>query len=997
MKYLFLPIAVLFIALMIVGCQNSVSPTTSPVQPAESVQNENQQSNNQLRNVWGFYNCVADLQAGIVTVVPDRGAEMHVNVTKPLNKSLGLGVSIKPGSTPASGYLVIDVSIKHPYPGVTSYTGFDVHGILLTTGSVNAGGFKIAGPSDPMLLNPDGWSRWWNPTEFSTPGLMGYVPGAFSKQPPGGPPSATVNPYKLFADGLSATDSLDFFKTKSINDTNSRAVFSSSSTNTRQYKIQFPVDGGLKIYFDYAVDASWFLPLVNPPVTLPDDFPINANSLEAFIVAPTITECTLAGNTDGLVGTGNLKLSIDLWDWQGWAEGSYANQIGTIKLYSPSVVFDPLQIQQVDGAKNTTITITATGVPSAIGTIPVVIEIPSPGTAWKQGVQAAPVGLVSAYTVINIEVTELKCAPDNNITCDDAVNVNLKSTVSSTICMPSDPSDFYVFVVPSGQIMEGTITLDNFDYADNDLLLYDGCPGNAVQMALNSGTGKEIMDLANLESGFYYIDVLPGSDADTDVQPYKLTLDIHVPSTACTTDDDNTYDKAQPLALEGSISGTVCSGGDVHDWLKITVPAGKVAGGSLYLDNKSSGDINIRVYDTYPGSPTYWSTNTGNQDEMVTILGLGPGDHYIDIYTQGSNPSGDRAYQLDSDLPASNFSCSSGDGNDSTMTADPIPLISVVDGTVCFPTDPDWYTFIVPENKSASGTITLSGNNTVDNDLYLFGDPTADPIDSSAVAGLSDEVITLNQLGAGTYYLEAAARPVVGGGDQQYSLTMDVTLKASGNYDFKVHAFIISKTDGSAPATTEAKVQADVNWANTFYSTWGGSWTLAKIDYVKNTAWLAASSSEMWTCDSIYGDSSGPINVYYVNSFTDIDGAAAYTVMDCRYAYETHTSTYVVMSDDGSYPALAHEMGHATAILIDMYLLDYYTCSELFQNYCPASPNNAYCNTADKHNGNLMYWPYYTSPSDYMLSDKNWQSPAKPIESQIENWTYFHTNYPNNF
>ena len=49
--------------------------------------------------------------------------------------------------------------------------------------------------------------------------------------------------------------------------------------------------------------------------------------------------------------------------------------------------------------------------------------------------------------------------------------------------------------------------------------------------------------------------------------------------------------------------------------------------------------------------------------------------------------------------------------------------------------------------------------------------------------------------------------------------------------------------------------------------------------------------------------------------------------------------------------------------------------------------------------GNMMWFSIqgWNDPEDYWMSAKNWQSPEKPIDSQIENWTYFHTNYVNNF
>ncbi|HDS29852.1 MAG TPA: hypothetical protein ENN67_02285, partial [Firmicutes bacterium] len=201
------------------------------------------------------------------------------------------------------------------------------------------------------------------------------------------------------------------------------------------------------------------------------------------------------------------------------------------------------------------------------------------------------------------------------------------------------------------------------------------------------------------------------------------------------------------------------------------------------------------------------------------------------------------------------------------------------------------------------------------------------------------------------------------------------------------------------PATTPSKVQQDINWANTFYAKWGGSVTLVEISYINRTSWLAASTSEMNQCHNQYKDTSGPINVYYVNSFTNLEGAAAYAIMECRYFYQTHLLTYIVMSDAATNRVLAHELGHAIGILHDTYLLDYYTCAQLNAAYCPYPPNGSYCNVADRKMGNLMYWGYahLTQPHHYTLSDTNYENPVKPIDSQFENITYFHKNYPNNF
>jgi hypothetical protein len=94
------------------------------------------------------------------------------------------------------------------------------------------------------VLNADGYTRWWNATEFTTAGMYGYddgnaIPG-FLK------PTTTLNPYKYFADCLGAEDPV----IPNVDMTN-RGTFSTDNDPpklTRNYKIQFPKAGGLEIH-----------------------------------------------------------------------------------------------------------------------------------------------------------------------------------------------------------------------------------------------------------------------------------------------------------------------------------------------------------------------------------------------------------------------------------------------------------------------------------------------------------------------------------------------------------------------------------------------------------------------------------------------------------------------------------------------------------------------------------------------------------------------------
>jgi len=991
-------LAVVFI--FIIGCQSSQNPTEPP-SPSDTPDSIFAQSNNGARFLWGYFSLEADLDLGTIAVIPARSTELHINATRLLNNSAGIGITIDPSSTPASGYFVMNVSITHPFAGVTTFTGFDVRGILLGYGSYNASGLIMPGDGDISLVNADGWSRWWNPSEFTSPGLFGYEKGMFSIHDISGPPTSMVNPYKTFADALFATADISFLTTVGLNEPNGRALFTAGRTNTRQYQIQFPLAGGPKIMFDYAIDASWAMPSPNPPGAIPGDFPIWANAMEPFIVKANVTGNSILGTLFGGDGSGQLELNVNVWDWQGWHNGSYNGQFGDIRLVSPGIIFDTPSIEQTGGLHDTWLSITAPVLEATIGSHPVLIEFPAPGTSWKQTGADAPAGESAAYAVVTVEVGSMECEADENNLCEEAINVDLISTTSGAVCMPFDGTDYYSFTIGNDLAMDGTITLDNFNYGDNDLLLYDGCPGDLIDMAMNPYGMTEVIEVEMLESGIYYIAVVAGETSGTDVQPYKLVLNLEKSGQLCTFDTNNNYEESVTLNLTDSILESVCAGGDIRDWYKITVPAEKVAGGSVYVDNRSNGNIDIRVYEEYPGPITFWGTNSGNTDELVSIGGLGPGEHYMEIFAMSSLPAGDRNYSLDVNLVAADYTCASGDGNDSYIIADVVNYTSVETGTVCFPADPDWFIFEVPEDVEASGTITLSGNSVADNDVYLYGDPEDEPIEYSNEGGISDEVLTVEGLSPGLYYIKCSAHPNIGMGDQPYTLTMDLVEEAVGDFDFEIHAHIIRDSSGGNPATSAAKVQYDVDWANEFYGRWGGTVTLSEISYIDRSAWLAASWQEMYSCHTVYRDRSGPINVYYVNSFTNMGNAAAYAVIDCRPIYHSHNSTYIAMTDWATNRVLAHELGHAFALLMDMYLFDlgYSSCYQILNDYCPPGAILAYCDKDDADYGNMMWWTIqgWNDPEDYWLSDTNWQNPAKPINSQVENWTYFHTNYENNF
>ena len=160
--------------------------------------------------------------------------------------------------------------------------------------------------TNTRLLNPDGYSRWWNPAEFPSNGtIFGYTDGLLGAPDSVGDFSATLNGYKYFCDDLDDPD--DPLTDVTLEN---RGLFSAGQKNVRHYTIEMGDEG---LVFNYAVDASWVFPQGDPPWSAPDDFAPSANRPEAWFINVTEVENTLWN--DGTAGGGDLSLSIDVYDW----------------------------------------------------------------------------------------------------------------------------------------------------------------------------------------------------------------------------------------------------------------------------------------------------------------------------------------------------------------------------------------------------------------------------------------------------------------------------------------------------------------------------------------------------------------------------------------------------------------------------------------------------------------------------------------------------------
>ena len=311
------------------GCSSGGGDALTPDLEIKINASQPEQSN---RVPWGAWNISIDPDTLTADIIPLRGAAFTANVTRfmqPPSSPVNLvSITVHGSSDPSIGLFVIDITIKHPFPGLNNFNGFDVRGILYSDGSIvgeHDSSVLRAGPGGTVVLNPDGFTRWWNWEEFTSfDTIFGATGGALASPVQ---PTATVNPYKYFADTLGIEAPVTDLPPAS------RGFFTSSSSNTRRYEIQFEMSGGKPVFnFNYAVDASWEAPdpLYDPNYPV-EAFPPEANCREAFNV-----EVTDAGSTayyvDGTSNGGELLLDIEIFDWQGGANGNVPAEIAGIFL-----------------------------------------------------------------------------------------------------------------------------------------------------------------------------------------------------------------------------------------------------------------------------------------------------------------------------------------------------------------------------------------------------------------------------------------------------------------------------------------------------------------------------------------------------------------------------------------------------------------------------------------------------------------------------------------
>jgi hypothetical protein len=324
------------LGLMVLGCGRGDPAAPDVLSPQHPTAPQASSAGNHV--LWGIWQFRIGLEEGSVEIVPLRSGMAHVNVVDMLEPPILKFLRYDEDTLEvdmAELSVKLDIILEHPLPGYPEFLGFDVRGIVITDGNYHPYppdmDLVMSSSNQTRLVNADGYTRWWNPREFPGGGILGYVDGLLGKPDIKEHFSSTLNGFKYFADGLGPQDEIMNALVVS-----GRGRFSPSSANRRHYDLRFGPTQKDFMVFNYAVDASWEMPLSLPPKSFAD-FPITANSLEPFNIDvteevnslyydPTLEECPPSG--------GVVRLRMDVATWQG-LEG-----IGEVLIGSPDLGLD---------------------------------------------------------------------------------------------------------------------------------------------------------------------------------------------------------------------------------------------------------------------------------------------------------------------------------------------------------------------------------------------------------------------------------------------------------------------------------------------------------------------------------------------------------------------------------------------------------------------------------------------------------------------------------
>jgi len=379
------------------------------------------QSTETQHMAWGTYDVVIDSVTGGVDVAPLRTADFNASVVRFLQPPIApielVTIKVVPIESKLSeGLAALDITLRHPFPEKPIFRGFDVRGIIMADGNEigkHDANVRYYDPEGIRMLNPDGFTRWWNQVEFTNYGkIFGYTEGHYANSK--FTSTTTVNPYKIHTPSLAVTQ--PYYQM----DLSQRATFPViNGYSTRRYTMQFNPAIQPMFRFKYSVDASWSLPNSSYAPYYPiEAYDSHANCQEPYMVKVDSYD-EIPFYVDQYVAGGDLIFNLTIGDWQATG-GNVLDQISHVWIDSPTLFLDPIDVKNtMEFVESTTPTqatykitledMMPTGLTGQMMLI--TVESASPNTFAPQignpSGWAYPAAPLAAYFVTEVPITNL--------------------------------------------------------------------------------------------------------------------------------------------------------------------------------------------------------------------------------------------------------------------------------------------------------------------------------------------------------------------------------------------------------------------------------------------------------------------------------------------------------------------------------------------------------------------------------------------------------------
>ncbi|MCX6644794.1 MAG: hypothetical protein NTY09_00310, partial [bacterium] len=308
MRQILSSLMIVMLLLATISCAGGNKAGTPVTPDPEMTLRASSHGSNSQTYLWGYYDIYFDPATRELEVVNNRTADFTLNIVPFLNhptmnpfNGITFDNLIIHNEDPAFLGIDVDFEIYHPLPGLPQYNAYDVRGVVISNGAntLDYKGLRVAKHgTDAWMKNPDGYTRWFNPSEFTTTLIFGYAPGGYQNLAG----NAKLNPYKYYGKGLGPDADLWSWLTTGPNND---GLFESGLGRTMQ--IEFPnPPHGLGLKFGYAVVVTW-----TEQGEIGPYYPVHCSESPAARI--TQTPNLWYNQTDG--SGGKLILDIDLFGW----------------------------------------------------------------------------------------------------------------------------------------------------------------------------------------------------------------------------------------------------------------------------------------------------------------------------------------------------------------------------------------------------------------------------------------------------------------------------------------------------------------------------------------------------------------------------------------------------------------------------------------------------------------------------------------------------------